>query len=178
MSQSNLTNSSTEETPQGKRGCARKLGIAFAILIGIVVLLWGLLWLDFRSLNSEQEVAGQITISNDWIELTPKEPLKPSKDKQEIVLDSAEPLIRNNSDLKKIQLENGTVVKPELQLIDQYGNIFNADVLRYPTPSLYNNGISCYVPRLPQERAYTKVRVRCDQPLKLARIVWHCHKGK
>lgn len=178
MKQSNHSSLFDEQAPKKKLEEKKKVWLGLAILIGTPLLLWGLLLLSMSTYDSEQGIAGQVTIPTEWIEFTPKEPLRPSKDTQEVVLDAAEPLVRNNSNLKRIELESGTLVKPELQLIDQYGNIFNANVNRYPTPSRYNNGISCSVPYLPQDRLYTKVRVRSDQPLKLARILWHCHTWK
>jgi hypothetical protein len=156
----------------------QKLWIGMALLVIVPALLYGVWLLSLMTLDSEQEISGPVTISTEWTEFTPKEPLQPDKETQEVVLNSAEPLVRNTA-LHDIRLADGTAVKPELQLIDQSGNVFVADdVDRYPTPSLYNEGISCSVTRLPQDRLYTKVRVRSDKTLKLSRIVWHCHTGK
>ena len=166
------------ETQVGKKKLSfnQKVWIGLAVLVSIPVLLFLSWWMLMLHLDSEQEIAGEVIISTEWVEFAPEIPLKPEKDAQEVVLDSAVPLVRDNLDLKNIRLTDGTQVKPELQLVDQYGNVFNATVNRYMTPSRYNNGISCSVPRLPEDRLYTKVRVRSDKPLKLARIVWHCYE--
>jgi hypothetical protein len=172
-----------EHLPKQKMSLLKKVLIIFGVLCAIPLLLIGLFLYSLTTLDSEQEVTEKITLDSEWIKITPKKPLKPEKQTQEIVLDvdPIEGLVRNNSDLEHIRLGNGAIVNPEIQIVDQYGNVYTSDdILRYPTPSLYGNGISCqfYNPRLPQDRVYTEVRVKCDKSLRLSRIVWHCHTGK
>jgi hypothetical protein len=178
MSQSNHLGLSGEQTLKRKLSFPQKVWVGIVLLVCIPVILFLLFWLLMASTTSEREIAGPVTISTEWVEFTPESPLMPDKDSQEIVLDSAEPLVRNNSDLENITLTDGTVVKVEAQFVDKNGNAFPAAVNRYPTPSLYENGISCSPPYLREDRIYRTVRVRSDKPLKLKRIVWHCRTYK
>jgi len=158
--------------------------VAFFILggvSGVIILLFiGYLIVSLALMNSEQQISGPMTISSNWTEITPERPIKPTKQFQEIVLDvnPSEGLVRDNLHAERMQLANGEIVKPEIQLIDQYGNVFVAEVGRYPVPSRYENGISGQISNLPRDRIYTKLRVRSDNPLRLSRIVWHCWDGK
>ena len=130
--------------------------------------------------DSEQIVSGPVTLSAEWIEFVPRKPLRPLKDTQEIVLDvdPSEGLIEDNLHLDRMQLSSGVLLRPQIQLVDELGNVFNAEVSRYPVPSLYKNGLSGYVSNLPKDREITKVRVRSDSAVRLTKIVWHCHNHK
>ena len=145
------------------------------LLIIVVGVIYGL-----ASSDSEQIVSGPVTLSAEWIEFVPRKPLRPLKDTQEIVLDvdPSEGLIEDNLHENRMQLSSGVLLHPQIQLIDEVGNVFNAEVSRYPVPSLYKNGLSGYVSNLPTDREFTRVRVRSDFPVRLTRIVWHCHNHK
>ena len=93
-------------------------------------------------------------------------------------VDPSEGLVVDNSHLERMQLASGVLLKPEIELVDSQGNVFVAEVHRAPVPSSSDNGIIGYVPELPQDRAYTKVRVRSNVPVRLSRIVWECSKAK
>jgi len=152
-----------------------------AAICGALLLIFvGALIYKFATLDSEEVVSGPVTISAQWAEFIPQRPLQPSKQTQEIVLDvdPSEDLVEDNLHLDRMQLANGTVLHPQIQLLDSHGNVFDAEVSRYPVPSRYKNGLSGHVPNLPQDGAFTKVRVRSDSPVRLSRIVWHCHEGK
>ena len=152
-----------------------------AAICGALLLIFvGALIYKFATLDSEEVVSGPVTISAQWTEFIPQRPLQPSKQTQEIVLDvdPSEGLVEDNLHLDRMQLANGTVLHPQIQLLDSHGNVFDAEVSRYPVPSRYKNGLSGHVPNLPQDGAFTKVRVRSDSPVRLSRIVWHCHEGK
>ena len=144
--------------------------LALTILVGVGLLTW----------DSEVTVSGPVTISSEWAELTPRKPLVPAKQYQLILLevDPSEALVVDNLHLEHIQLGNGIHLKPEIQLIDSQGNVFVAEVYRSPVPSYLDNSIVGNVESLPQDRKYTKVRVRSNAPVRLSRIIWYCSKMK
>lgn len=148
-------------------------GIVLFIIFGGFIY-----WVAFS--DSEQIVSGPVTIQTQWTEFVPSKPLRPTKQSQEIVLDvdPSEGLVEDNFNLDRMQLSNGVLLHPQIQLVDSQGNVFNAEVSRYPVPSRYKNGLSGYVSNLPKDREFTKVRVRSDSPVRLSRIVWHCNQGK
>ena len=147
--------------------------------LALLVFVGGLIYW-FATSDSEQIVSGPVSLSSQWTEFVPQKPLRPLKQSQEIVLDvdPSEGLVEDNLHLERIQLSNGSLLLPQIQLVDSQGKVFDAEVSRYPVPSLYKNGISGYVSNLPRDREFTKVRVRSDSPVRLSRIVWHCHNGK
>src|SRR4030095_11608753 len=106
-------------------------GLLLLIIAGGVI--YGLATSD-----SEQIVSGPIPLSAEWVEFVPRKPLRPLKDTQEIVLDvdPSEGLIEDNLDLDRMQVSSGVLLHPQIQLVDELGNVFNADVSRYPVPSL------------------------------------------
>jgi hypothetical protein len=153
--------------------------VAGAGCLLLLLIVGGFIY-GLATLDSEEIVSGPVTISAEWLEFIPREPLRPRKDTQEIVLDvdPSEGLIEDNSDPNRMQLSSGVLLRPQIQLVDELGNVFDAEVSRYPVPSAYKNGLSGSVSNLPKEREFTKVRVRSDSPVRLARIVWHCHNHK
>ena len=158
--------------------------VAFFTFAGIcllVLLAFGTrLVYEIATTDSEQNVSGPVTVSSQWAEFIPAKPLRQAKQFQEILLDvdASEGLVADNLHTDRIQLSNGVALHPQIQIIDSQGNVFNADVARYPVPSLYQNGISGQFSRLPADGTIAKVRVRSDSPVRLSRIVWHCHQGK
>ena len=145
----------------------------------LLIIVGGFIY-GLATSDSEQIVSGPMTVSAQWTEFVPRKPLRPMKQFQEIVLDvdPSEGLIEDNLHPDRMLLSNGVRLSPQIQLVDSQGNVFNAEVSRYPVPSLYENGLSGYFSNLPEDREFTKVRVRSDSPVRLSRIVWHCHQGK
>ncbi|HYY57024.1 MAG TPA: hypothetical protein VE842_06790, partial [Pyrinomonadaceae bacterium] len=67
--------------------------------------------------NLDREISGPVTLSSEWIEIVPKEPLRPERDIHEIILElttSYEPDYKNN----RIRFPDGTSGIPEVRLID------------------------------------------------------------
>ena len=153
--------------------------VAGAGALLLLIIIGGVIyWL--ATSDSEQIVSGPVTLSAEWIEFVPRKPLRPLKDTQDIVLDvdPSEGLIEDNLHSDRMQLSSGVLLHPQIQLVDELGNVFNAEISRYPVPSRYKNGLSGYVSNLPKDREFTKVRVRSDSAVRLTKIVWHCHNNK
>jgi|SRR5215217_57428 len=152
-----------------------------AAFCGLLMLLFvGGLIFRIATSDSEVIVSGPVTLSTQWTEFVPQSPLQTQKQTQDIVLDvdPSEKLVEDNVNLDRMQLSSGIILHPQIQLVDAQGNVFNAEVSRYPVPSRYNNGLSGYVTDLPTDRAFTQIRVRSNHALRLSRIVWHCHNSK
>ena len=151
----------------------KALAAVLAVVLGIPSLLFALFMLVMMSSYSEQKVAGEMMLTTDWVEITPRRPLRPSKQYQSIVLDVAEPLVKDNLIDQAIR-PDGTELHPEVVLISERGDVVPVKLRRTPTPSRYENAVSGHVP----DGVYVKVRVRCNKPVRLRRIVWHCWDGK
>ena len=147
-------------------------GLCGALLLFLAVGLA----VSLFTMESEQLVHGPLDLSSQWVQIRPDRPLQPLKEAQELILvvDSSQLLSTNNS-IDQVLLRDGSVVNPEIQLLDLDGNAFNAKVIKAPTPSRYENAI---IGMSPGERSYAQVRIRSDKPLHLSRVVWHCWNGK
>src|SRR5438552_3496368 len=76
-------------------------GVFWLLFIGSCIV-------ELATMHSDQQVSGEVTVSSEWIMITPKEPLKLRKQNQELVLDVAEPLMKDNLHLENIRLTDGT----------------------------------------------------------------------
>lgn len=163
-----------DDTPRKRKlTFAQKFFALIAALFGVCVLLFGLFVFIAESGYRDQKVSGELVLSPEWVEITPDEPLSFPKRSQAVILDVAEPLVRGDMDWARVRLADGTLIRPELQLVERDGRVTDVELLRG-----YSNNVGGHVGRLPGGRVYTKVRVRCDRPLRVSRIIWHSWNGK
>jgi hypothetical protein len=163
---------------KGRLSFTQKFFVFLGILFGIFLLCLALFVISLGRTHSDREISGELTLSSEWVEITPDQPLSFPKQFQGMVLDVAEPLVKDNLQLESVQLMNGTLVHPELQLVEQNGNVVKIKLQSGPTPSQHDNSVDGFVSRPAEGRVYTKVRVRCDRQLRLSRIIWHSWDGK
>jgi hypothetical protein len=150
--------------------------ILVAAVSAILLLYIGFYVYLFFALRSARKVAKHLNISADWIELTPQPPLKAEKRSQylQILVDGYK---RDDKDRNWIRLPDGTIVTPEVEILDEYGKVYNL----HPS-SLVSSGVGFtgnFAPRssFPQDRSYTKVRIRSDEPFEASKIIWECTKS-
>jgi hypothetical protein len=128
-------------------------------------------------------LSGPLTISDEWTELHPEPALKADKTFQWVELD-LEPPLRSDfygegkgpEKKKGILTSDGTVMNPEIEVIDQYGN-------RFPLVYSGSSGLAPvygvqYPSKLPTDREYKLVRIRSTQPIKCKSIRWYCESSK
>ena len=161
----------------------RRSRIFLIVLIAIVCLTVGnfILFRIYRYFNPylDREISGQVTLSSQWLEITMKEPLRPERDRQKIIIDIEPPVkLEPSGPSMGLVLPDGSVVIPEVQLIDQDGNIYN---LTSPSASFeaspggaWQRGFGRVEP-LPKNKVYTAVRIRCEKPVRCSRIRWRSY---
>jgi hypothetical protein len=124
----------------------------------------------------DQEVTGPILISSEWTEIVPKKPFHVERQIQIVVLD-----LDKSVDLQKegwgVVLSDGSVVTPEVELIDQEGNTYPLEVpsawfspstgVKYREFSSKND--------LPKGKTFRAIRIRSDKPVRCNRIFWRCY---
>ncbi|HEX7999966.1 MAG TPA: hypothetical protein VF528_16375 [Pyrinomonadaceae bacterium] len=121
----------------------------------------------------DREISGPVTITSEWLEIKPTEPLSPMRQQQEIVLD-----IAGNHHLEltagDMILQDGSANKFEVQMIDEYMNVYNANghTLSGSLLGFFVYDKSSGKDGLPQDRTYIKVRIRSDKPIQCSRILW------
>ena len=131
------------------------------------------------------KISGPVSISGEWIELRPEEPLKAEKTFQRVVLDLEPPLKYdlmkegNEPDAGKgILMPDGEVINPEIEVIDQYGNTFGlvwsgaTGAAPSPTYSLPRTN------KLPRDREYKVIRLRSPKPIKCKAVYWFNESSK
>lgn len=139
------------------------IGIAFAVFIAVKLYRVSNPYLD-------REISGPVTLTSEWIEIVPEEPLRPEREVQKILLDFAQPY-ESDHDAWKIRFPDGSLVAPEVQLIDKNGNVFTSSKVA----SLGQTGMGLRMSSLPQDRVYLKLRLRSDKPIAISRIIWRCY---
>ena len=144
----------------------------FTMLGGVSLAVGFLAYQLLKSPYLDRDVSGPITISSEWSELTPDKPLKAERAEQELTLEFAEP-VTPILEIWSLRLGDGSVTKPEAQLIDEQGEVSNLGsyALGPDGMGLYAGGGSS----LPKDRKYVRARVRSDRPLKLSRVFWRCY---
>ena len=152
--------------------------IAVLIVIGVVVLSFAIAIYSITDTN--RVIAENVTVSSNWLEIRPSPPLVVSKQSQYISLD-VEGVRRDNpytytdpKDAFKIELLDGTFVTPEIQVVDEYGNVFKLDDWMED----YTGKGFTPESKFPRDRVYSLIRIRTDKPIHCKRIIWHCHTGK
>lgn len=153
---------------------------AFSLLFCTAALL-----MQFSCLSDSYsvQISGPASLGEEWAEFRPAAPLKAEKNFQWVVLELEPPfkydLKREGDGPKKgqgILMPDGDVINPEIELIDQYGNVFRfvwagakGDAPVYDLP---------YPDKLPRDREYTAIRIRSPRPVKCKAIYWLCESSK
>lgn len=163
-----------------RRACTssrKAFAVTLAAVLGVpssILLLFSALFvIALLTSVAEQRVAGEMTLTNEWVEITPDTPLRPLKQYQVIVLDGAEPTGQSDWYDRAVRPDIYEP-HPEVVLVNGRGEAVPVELRRTSMPAGYANAISGYAP----DGVYVKVRVRSNRPLRVRRIVWHCRDGK
>jgi hypothetical protein len=148
------------------------------VLIGLgILLLVPAFWYSlviatgiFRSLFSpylDQQLSGPVVVSTDWLEIKPKEPLKADRQIQYVLVNFAQP---GTADVKSrgLRLADGTLVVPEVELVDDRGNSFGLKAVAFGETVM---GFSSDGD-LPKDRTYPSVRIKTNRSIALSSIHW------
>jgi hypothetical protein len=124
---------------------------------------------------TDRDVAGPTAMTSQWLEIGPVPALKPSG-KQSLVILELEGDYTPDFQSQMLRFPDGSLGMPEVQLLDQQGNVFPLHFLmvhhRDRTGSNVMGGAGFGAPDLPTDRSYGKVRVRSDKPIKCSKIIW------
>ena len=154
----------------------KKAIVSILIGLGCLLVLFGgfVAYAIYKSKSVNQVVATDVLVSSEWTEITPSSSMKVNRQIQSVVfiIDS----YRHNvyDKIWQIKLPDGTVVKPEVQIFDEYGNVYdlhdggrsNNDINFKP-----ENDTERYT-TFPEDRNYTKIRIRSDKPFQVSKVIW------
>lgn len=123
----------------------------------------------------DRQIAAKSTITAKWLELTPDKPLVPDREIQEVVLYVEAP-IRQSDHPWGCLLPDGSVVNPEVQIVAEDGQAYTMeDFSARVSPKIkeyFEIGFGDH--DLPKNKRYITVRVRCERPISVTKIVWRC----
>lgn len=161
-----------------------KYGIRELCLIPIFWVLEPIARYLRRKMHVRQEIAGEVSISMDWTEITAPSPMRIDRrfQKVDIVVEGVE-IIKPKCECDVeddcncewgLLLPDGRVVFPEAQISDEFNNYYDL----YVTSQCGNLiGFRSEI-QLPQDRYYTRFRIRSAEPFKCSKITWHNYNLK
>jgi hypothetical protein len=125
--------------------------------------------------STDRDIAGSTAITSQWLEITPAPQLQPSGKTSFLILE-VEGDYTPDFQAQMLRFPDGSLGMPEVQLVDQQGNVFPLHFLmvhhRDRTGSNVMGGAGFGSPDLPTDRSYAKVRVRSDKPMQCSKMIW------
>jgi hypothetical protein len=124
---------------------------------------------------TDRDIASSIAITAQWWEIKPTPPLKTSGRTSLVILE-LEGDYTPDFQSQKLRFPDGTLGMPEVQLVDEHGNVFPLHFLmvhhRDRSGSPVMGGAGFGAPDLPADRSYSQVRVRSDKPMNCSKVIW------
>lgn len=147
------------------------LKIILILSAGIVLIFLffvGLSIYRIATRQSDREVASDVNISTDWLELTLQPPLRATKRVQHLIIcvDGYDRSVEDTRD--QILLPDGSTANSEVEILDESGKVYQLH------PSLLiSSGVGYRADSsLPQDRSFTRIRIRSDRPFQASKIFW------
>jgi hypothetical protein len=124
---------------------------------------------------TDRDIAGATTITSAWLEIKADPALKVSG-KTPLVILKLEDDYAPDFGSQKLRYPDGTMGAPDVQLIDNQGNVYPLHFLmaqhRDRSGSNAMGGAGFGNLDLPRDRSYGTLRIRSDQPMKCYKIIW------
>jgi hypothetical protein len=119
-----------------------------------------------KNLFIDRKLSGRVTITSEWLELTPAEPLKIARDTHELTL-FPDPPIPDGTPTAKIEAE----------LIGSDGTTYHSrpGIEQMLSGDLKITSRSLGFKDLPDNVTYTKVRIKSSTPYPVSKILWRCY---
>ena len=155
-----------------RRRMSRAVGaIALLLVVGVSMAC-----AFFKSPFIDQKLSGPVTLKEqEWLELSPEEPLKVERDTQEVTLFPDPPIqMVFNGNLVPV---NGSDADIEAELIDSNGVTHRSQPGRSATMTgdLKMTTRSLGFKDLPRGVAYKTVRIRSSAAYPVKKILWRCY---
>lgn len=125
---------------------------------------------------TDRDIAGATTITSEWFEIKPDPALKISSKTPLVILKFEADYGVPDFVSQKLRYPDGTLGAPDVQLIDEQGNVFPLHFLmgqhRDRSGSNTMGGAGFGASDLPRDRSYSTLRIRSDKPMKCYKIIW------
>jgi len=114
----------------------------------------------------DRKLSGRVTLTSEWLELTPAKPLKIARDTHELTL-FPDPPIPDGRPTAKIEAE----------LIGSDGTTYHSrpGIAQTLSGDLKITSRSLGFKDLPDNVTYTKVRIKSSTPYPVSKILWRCY---
>jgi hypothetical protein len=120
-------------------------------------------------------------VSSDWREIIAIKPFTAEREENAVMFDFAIPLnekdLVTGNDVTKwgIRFSDGSVIMPEVQLVDQNGNVYPLIVGFFSTKLVGFRMIdpATQLENLPRDKTFRAVRVRCARDISFSRVYWY-----
>ena len=120
----------------------------------------------------DRELAGPTTTTSEWLEIAPKSQLKVERQRHMVALELDES-IRTENEGSGLVLPDGSVVRPQVELIDEDDETYELNVPSLFVSASKGQTLAYFSARdLPKNKSYIKVRIRSDKPVRCKRIFW------
>ena len=155
---------------------------SFLVVIAVVLLvvvIGSTAYVFFRVLFPyiDREISGPVTLNQEWLELTPKEPFTGYRDTQKVILYPEGLRWDTVNGRTGLFLADGPPISVELELVDTNGGthrvngteqaIGHGDVF---TMGFYFEGVS-------KGMIYKTLHVKSSAPLKVKKMLWRCYNS-
>ena len=146
------------------------LGILVFLFFGYIAFIIYINW------PKDRTIAKNVLITPDWLEITIDPAVKPVKRAQYINVRIKDFKVDRRARGFDIKLADGTVVEPDVELYDEFGNKFefhhSGFVMKTYDDIAFTPGPRKQFMTLPSDRKYTKLRIRGDIPFSCDQIYW------
>ena len=168
-----------ERTTNRRSSWLKAILISFGA-VGLVVVVAVVVFVLYPRMGplpnfTDRNIAGATEINSEWLEIKP-DPMLKFTGKTPLVILELEGDYAPDFGARKLRYPDGTFSAPEMQLIDDQGNVFPLYLLmahhRDRTGSNAMGGAGFGSLDLPRDRSYVKLRIRSDKPMKVSKIIW------
>ncbi len=125
----------------------------------------------------DREISGPVKLERQWLEINFKEPLSPERPANEISL-VFEEVYEDRVAGRGLQLPNGQLLSPEMQLVDSQGEVFELNQVAALGPRGLSRSMGDPInwkETLPRDRTYRALRIRSDTIVNVTRIFWRSY---
>lgn len=141
------------------------LGILGFLIFGYVILI---VYINFPSGTT---IANRLLVTPKWTDVAIDPALTPTKQIQNINLRINDFKADRNSNSFDIKLPDGTIVQPEMELYDEFGNKFEFHHSGFAMKTHDDVAFSPR-PKLPRNSRFTKLRIRSNVQFSCENIYW------
>jgi hypothetical protein len=154
-------------------------------ILGAVFFVPMLLLSLFLKHSYSVKISGPLTLDERWSEFHQEKGLKADKDWQEIGLKLEQPYSfdffgkgTGSNKGQGILMPDGDVINPEIEVIDQFGNVFSLVFSGARVSGSGKGGTVLYhkpyPQKFPRDRVYETVRIRSPRQISCKAIYWFC----